>query len=349
MDYYDGNTVTGLWNYAQHYAMSDNSFDTDFGPSTPGALNLVSGQTHGVHAVDPVDRHAERPTPTPYVGSPGRATASARSSTTRTRPTTTARTTTTPSTNTLAAMTGQEHRRPAQRARRHLGLVPGRLHADHAGTASTALRGLRRAPTPTSAALASPTTARTTTRSSTTSRRRTRTTCRRRSVAAIGHTDQANHEYDLTDFDTALRTDNLPAVSFLKAAGVPGRPRRLLRPARRAALPGQRDQRDAEVAGVEDHRDRHRLRRLRRLVRPRVRHRCTNGSNDPPATTRCAPQLAASAGRRRLRRTAAAPARGCRCWSSRPYSKINYVDHTPHRAGLDPEVHRGQLAHRPDR
>ena len=45
MNYYDGNTVTALWNYAQHYAMSDNSFDTTFGPSTPGALNLVSGQT----------------------------------------------------------------------------------------------------------------------------------------------------------------------------------------------------------------------------------------------------------------------------------------------------------------
>ena len=36
MDYYDGNTVTGLWNYAQNYAMSDNSFNTVFGPSTPG-------------------------------------------------------------------------------------------------------------------------------------------------------------------------------------------------------------------------------------------------------------------------------------------------------------------------
>ena len=45
MNYYDGNTVTALWNYAQHYAMSDNSFDTTFGPSTPGALNLISGQT----------------------------------------------------------------------------------------------------------------------------------------------------------------------------------------------------------------------------------------------------------------------------------------------------------------
>jgi phospholipase C len=47
MGYYDGNTVTGLWNYAQHFAMSDNSFNTTFGPSTPGALNLVAGQTHG--------------------------------------------------------------------------------------------------------------------------------------------------------------------------------------------------------------------------------------------------------------------------------------------------------------
>ena len=48
MGYYDGNTVTALWNYAQHFAMNDNSFGTTFGPSTPGAINLVSGQTHGV-------------------------------------------------------------------------------------------------------------------------------------------------------------------------------------------------------------------------------------------------------------------------------------------------------------
>jgi phospholipase C len=48
MDYYDGNTVTGLWNYAQHYAMSDNSFNTTFGPSSPGAINLASGDTGNV-------------------------------------------------------------------------------------------------------------------------------------------------------------------------------------------------------------------------------------------------------------------------------------------------------------
>ena len=47
MDYYDGNTVTALWNYAQRFSMSDSMFDTVFGPSTPGAINLVSGQTHG--------------------------------------------------------------------------------------------------------------------------------------------------------------------------------------------------------------------------------------------------------------------------------------------------------------
>src|ERR1700733_12893001 len=39
MGYYDGNTVTALWNYAQHYAMSDNSYGTNFGPSTDGAVN----------------------------------------------------------------------------------------------------------------------------------------------------------------------------------------------------------------------------------------------------------------------------------------------------------------------
>jgi phospholipase C len=47
MGYFDGNTVTGIWNYAQHYAMSDNHFSTMFGPSTVGALNLIGGYTTG--------------------------------------------------------------------------------------------------------------------------------------------------------------------------------------------------------------------------------------------------------------------------------------------------------------
>ncbi len=54
MGYFDGNTVTALWNYAQHYAMSDNSFDSVFGPSTPGAIDLISGQTNGILATNGV-------------------------------------------------------------------------------------------------------------------------------------------------------------------------------------------------------------------------------------------------------------------------------------------------------
>jgi phospholipase C len=48
MAYFDGNTVTGLWSYAQYYAMNDNSWTTQFGPSTPGAINLIAGTTSGM-------------------------------------------------------------------------------------------------------------------------------------------------------------------------------------------------------------------------------------------------------------------------------------------------------------
>jgi phospholipase C len=47
MDYYDGNTVTAMWNYAQHFAMSDNAYGSAFGPSSPGALELAAGTTYG--------------------------------------------------------------------------------------------------------------------------------------------------------------------------------------------------------------------------------------------------------------------------------------------------------------
>jgi len=53
LDYYDGNTVTAYWNYAQHFAMSDNSFGTGFGPSTPGAIEAISGDTGGVNVATP--------------------------------------------------------------------------------------------------------------------------------------------------------------------------------------------------------------------------------------------------------------------------------------------------------
>jgi phospholipase C len=50
MGYFDGNTTTAMWNYAQHFALNDNNYTTQFGPSTPGAINLISGQTNGVSA-----------------------------------------------------------------------------------------------------------------------------------------------------------------------------------------------------------------------------------------------------------------------------------------------------------
>jgi len=50
MGYYDGNTVTALWNYAQHFALNDNMYTTQFGPSSPGAINLIAGQSNGFSA-----------------------------------------------------------------------------------------------------------------------------------------------------------------------------------------------------------------------------------------------------------------------------------------------------------
>jgi phospholipase C len=47
MGYFDGNTVTAMWNYAQNYALNDHSFGSTFGASTQGAINLISGQTNG--------------------------------------------------------------------------------------------------------------------------------------------------------------------------------------------------------------------------------------------------------------------------------------------------------------
>jgi phospholipase C len=50
MGYFDGNTVTALWNYAQRFAMNDNAYTDTYGPSTPGALEIVAGTTNGAVA-----------------------------------------------------------------------------------------------------------------------------------------------------------------------------------------------------------------------------------------------------------------------------------------------------------
>jgi phospholipase C len=48
MGYFDGNTVTAYWNYAQHFALADNHYATMSGQSTRGALNLTAGDNYGV-------------------------------------------------------------------------------------------------------------------------------------------------------------------------------------------------------------------------------------------------------------------------------------------------------------
>jgi phospholipase C len=47
MGYFDGNTVMAIWNYAQFFALNDNAYTDTYGPSSPGALEVVSGQTNG--------------------------------------------------------------------------------------------------------------------------------------------------------------------------------------------------------------------------------------------------------------------------------------------------------------
>jgi phospholipase C len=61
MGYFDGNTVTALWSYAQHFALSDNSFATMSGQSTRGALNLTAGDTFGVLCGPPTSVYGDVP------------------------------------------------------------------------------------------------------------------------------------------------------------------------------------------------------------------------------------------------------------------------------------------------
>jgi len=51
MGYFDGNTVGAMWRYAQHFAMNDNAYTDTYGPSTPGMLELMSGQTNGMQII----------------------------------------------------------------------------------------------------------------------------------------------------------------------------------------------------------------------------------------------------------------------------------------------------------
>ncbi|MEA2292844.1 MAG: phospholipase, partial [Solirubrobacteraceae bacterium] len=183
MGYYDGNTVTGLWNYAQAFAMSDNSYGTTFGPSTPGALNLISGQTHGFATGSPAVTAAGT-----IIGDPQPA-----GDKCDTRDSTTA----TPSNkgnvgDVLSARNiswGWFQGGFANCAATHTNLG-GQTSKDYIPHHEpfqyyTSTANLDHTPPA--------------------------------SVAEIGHDGAANHQYDLTDFWAAVDRGSMPAVSFLKA------------------------------------------------------------------------------------------------------------------------------------
>lgn len=195
LDYYDGNTVTGLWNYAQHYALNDNSFGTTFGPSTPGALNLVSGQTHGTVSYTAnsdangelinsgvVDSKINNGTMygdiDPYFDKT--------------------------SVGKTAKMTGKNVGDMLNQKKITWGWFEGGFHTSSeqhtnvAGGASTdyiphhePFQYYESTANPEHLTPSKP--------------------------SMIGKTDQANHQYDLTDFWTAAKSGHLPSVSFLKA------------------------------------------------------------------------------------------------------------------------------------
>ena len=199
MDYYDGNTVTAIWNYAQHFAMSDNSFNTTFGPSTPGALNLISGQTHGATLTSGSATHVVN---SGSVVGDGRPSLALDDCTIKTAA--------------QVTMSGQNvgnllNAKGLSWGWFQGGFKPSSVDINGIATCATSHNNIsgasagtdyipHHAPFQYYPSTANP------------------HHLPPSSVANIGKSDQANHQYDLGDFFTALNGGNLPAVSYLKAA-----------------------------------------------------------------------------------------------------------------------------------
>jgi len=212
MDYYDGNTVTGLWNYAQNYAMSDNNWDTTFGPSTPGALNLISGQTGASYAVSPTTG-AVVPDPGTVsdLNSSGLGTIYGDLDPAYDDCSDSSHTTTSP----LGVSTGKNVGDLLNAKGITWGWFQGGFAPTSANSAGFAVCGSKHTNIGgVSVTDYSPHHEPFQYYKSTANPRHLPPS----SEAAIGHTDQANHQYDLSDFYTTLTHGNMPAVSFLKAA-----------------------------------------------------------------------------------------------------------------------------------
>ena len=196
MSYFDGNTVTALWNYAQRFSLGDNFFANTIGPSTPGVINLVSGQTHGATPPerkneiangtlisDPDPRYDDCSLAPDDEGSGGVASLSGKN------------------VGNLLTARGvtwgwfEGGFRPT--ARQGGKTVCGAAHHLHGQRIPDYIP--HHEPFQYYASTANP------------------HHLPPSSAAAIGHTDRANHQYDLRDFWRAARIGHLPAVSFLKA------------------------------------------------------------------------------------------------------------------------------------
>ncbi|WP_256638772.1 phospholipase C [Streptomyces murinus] len=216
MDYYDGNTVTALWNYAQQYTLSDRAYSSNYGPSTPGALNLASGNTHGVVSIDPAtgkqtgkpDSYTVQSPDAHGVGTvvndpdPAWDDCSDKDHT---------------SSNALASMQGKNVGDLLNAKKVSWGWFQGgfrpstgwdgtsgsyaKCDTTHNNVGGTAAVDYSPHHNPFSyyKSTANP------------------HHLPPKSVSEIGHNGQANHNYDLTDFSAALKAGHLPSVSFLKA------------------------------------------------------------------------------------------------------------------------------------
>jgi phospholipase C len=202
MGYYDGNTVTALWNYAQHYAMSDNSYGTNFGPSTDGAINLISGQLNGV-TID------ENPGGATISDGSGGLTDISDADPYGDKCSTT--------TGELLQFGGKNIGDLLNAKNITWGFFEGGFNLSLANSNGTT--GCKRSTTSTVTG---------TTKAdyiphhqpfqyypSTANFMHTRPS----SMAAVGYSDAANHQYDMQDFYAAVKAGNFPAVSYLKAPG----------------------------------------------------------------------------------------------------------------------------------
>ena len=202
MGYYDGNTVTALWNYAQNYAMSDNSFGTTFGPSTPGVLNLIAGQTHG--ATVTAGSASGNVSAGSVIGDP--------------RPDPSLDDCTLAPPRTYISMSGKNVGDLLNAKNITWGFFQGGFKATSMtnGTAVCAAHhtGLAGDDAVTTSGDYIPHHQGFQYYKQTSNPHHLPYT----SVAMIGQTDQANHQYDLADFFTALSAGIMPAVTYLKAA-----------------------------------------------------------------------------------------------------------------------------------